>query len=691
MIAKRIPRNKGTSSPARLIRYMVAAQGGLDPKSWRRTADYILDTKTTTTRGERIGSYRVTNCGTDDPAAATVLIEATQAANTRSKSDKTYHLVFSFPPGERPSLDVLHAIEDELCTSIGYGDHHRISAVHTDTDHLHVHVAINKVHPTGLQNIEPYYDKKRLMEACDRLEIQYGLQRTNHGEQGRTERANSLRRQRHGHRVDTGDTGKINARAADIEAQSGIETLTGYVTREVVPALREATSWQEIHIKAAEYGLEIHRRGAGLVIGDPGLPLWTKASTCGRDLSFTALTERLGAFEPAQQRPLRQQRVAKTYVPKPRQYHSSTAALFKQYQQERQNNIMARRDGLAQIRRERAVFNAQLQKWRHIQLMVLNVSAKGAVRKVMQSLIKRQADASRTSHRNAMREQRHIVFARTATPAWMDWLIVQAEKGSPEALSVLRSREKNERRWHDDLLTASRADKAKTVVLKALNPRGRKDGTVVYHSIDGGIVLDRTTHIQAQKTTTGGALIMLELASKKFEGQPLIVEGTSSFQHVVAQLAGLHGLNIRFADLAMDQACQTAVDVKARAKQAAIMNTGKQPSKSQTKSGKDIMSSARSNCAVEKWIKDRNKMRDKISSIDYHRLWTPSDVGKVIYQGHRRMEDGTQVLLLKCGCEILVKPSSSYVVVKAAQWKRGRCVQLDAQGRFIGGGNEVEL
>lgn len=129
MIAKRAPREKGTSDPARLVRYMVAAVGGIDPNTWDRTSDYILDTKESTIKGEKVASYRVTNCGTDDPAAAAVLIQATQASNTKSKTDKTYHLIYSFPPGEKPSLEVLHAIEDELVSSIGFTDHHRVSAV----------------------------------------------------------------------------------------------------------------------------------------------------------------------------------------------------------------------------------------------------------------------------------------------------------------------------------------------------------------------------------------------------------------------------------------------------------------------------------------------------------------------------------------------------------------------------------
>lgn len=53
MIAHRINRERKASSPARLIKYMVAAKGGIDPTSWERTADYILDSANGTTRARR--------------------------------------------------------------------------------------------------------------------------------------------------------------------------------------------------------------------------------------------------------------------------------------------------------------------------------------------------------------------------------------------------------------------------------------------------------------------------------------------------------------------------------------------------------------------------------------------------------------------------------------------------------------
>lgn len=1036
MIAKKVLRRAATSSAARLVRYMVGAKGDIDPNTWARTSDYILDTKEKTAEGEKVASFRVTNCETDDPAAATVLIEAIQDANTRSKADKTYHLVYSFPPGEEPSIEVLHAIEDELCAVLGYSDHQRISAVHKDTDHLHVHVAINKVHPTGLQNIEPYYDAPRLMEACERLEKKYGLERTNHGlsqakqdeinnplevgpahrpelrptrfrqflreayaleitelpeaktlgsmrklsethldsgkksnpsvtEENHNDRDNSIRlkpgqrpeqrsgglrqylresydltlteppeaqtlnglrklsggglddteesasvllpgdarndlqqrgkngadsvrRPGNGDRADDGQNGRPRGVAADIEAESGIETLTGYVAREVAPAMRKASNWQEVHAAAGEHGLEVNARGAGLVIGDPGLPLWTKASSCGRDLSLKALTERLGPFEKNEQQQARKD--GKGYTAKPRQAAPSSAGLFAQYQRERQSSIVKRRTGLDQIKRESEAFSSQLKNWRNTQRMILKVAAKGPTRRLMTSTIKEQADASRAANRKASSERRQKLFEETTTPAWADWLTSQAEKGNAEALEVLRSQEQRARRWQGDLLTAAKADKAKAVVLERLKPKARKDGTMAYHTVDGGMVIDRNTHVQAQKATTGAALVALELSSKRFEGQPLIVEGTPEFRDEVARLAGFHKLAVTFADPAMEEIRRQmagqrdednqnkiglydtlvehgsapyehqegnkrsyfvtlvsetgeertiwGVDLKRAVAasgaevgdlvavehmdaqpvtlpngESAMRNgwqvtvapkekgaAGEKPgpisepagprtgnsfdtlvehghAPYQHKDGKrasyfvtlrddsgnekttwgvrladavaasgvsvgDRVSLSHMDAepvtlpngktalrndwkitaepqgkpkpqptpkpkakpaakpeptadqpseALAQWIKKRNEQRDKISSIDYHRVWNPADAGKASYQGRRKMEDGTEVLLLKRGDELLVKPSGPRVVAKASKWKLGQTVQLDARGRFTERNNGIEI
>lgn len=855
MIAKRVPAPKGQSNVAKLARYIVNAQGGLDPRSWERTADYILDSNSEANeKGEKVGGVRVTNCFSDDPADATQLILATQAKNKTSKKDKTYHLVFSFPPGEEPPLEVLHAIEDELCATIGYADHQRISAVHIDTDHLHVHVAINKVHPTGHQNIEPYYDKKRLMAACERLEVKYGLERTNHGlgenqheqrydrSNGRTagriqlgpeqrpgerdslfraylrkshnlktgkrpeaQTLNGLRNlsgcnmahlsergtlllpnnARHGleqhgekpidglrwagngNRTDAGRSDGIGPTVSTIEAQSGIETLASYVSKNVATAINEAKSWQGVHDALAEHGLEIKPRGAGFVIGDAGLPLWVRASQCGRDLAFKAMTERLGPYEAQQGQNEGKGRKAR-YTPKPVHQHASTAQLFAQYQREKQANLAARKSGFEHLKKENATYLAELRNWSAQQRALLKVSGRGVTRRTMSVTIKNQTAAAREKHKTVIQQKREQLYKSTVMPSWADWLARQAEQGNPDALDVLRSRAEREEKLRGDLLTAKNADRAKAVLLKALKPAARRDGTVSYRTADGGMVIDRKSHVQAQKATTGAALIALTLAAEKFDGQPLIVEGTDQFKKEVAQLAAMHRLNVVFADPVMEEAKQQAaiareaeqpkpaqatgfsslvahgrapyenrpgsresyfvtlesdkgeqhtiwgVDLERAvaesgaelgdkikldhvAAEPVMLPNGQTAQRNQWRVDKAPKEEGRAASAtteppksVTEWIEKRNKSRDKISSIDYHRAWQQTDAGRATYQGRRKMEDGTEVILLKRGDEMLVKPAGPRVVAKASKFKVGQPVVLDARGRFVNTSRAME-
>lgn len=772
MIAKRIPRTKGTSSAARLVRYMVAAQGGIEPESWKRTADYILDTKKTTTQGEKVASYRVTNCDTDDPAQATVEIETTQLMNQRSKADKTYHLVFSFPPGEQPPLEVLHAIEDELCEAIGLADHQRISAVHQDTDHLHVHVAINKVHPTGLQNIEPFYDMPRLMEACERLEIKHGLTRTNHGltegkaydlpkrirldpdrghdsrfreflrqsyylkiaeqpeaetynglrklpgsgvahnqgrysellpgnarhrlQPGRTEQPNGVRRTGDGAGRDGGGRPNVSGLPGDMEAHAGVESLAGYVAREVAPAMRQAATWQELHAALAEHGLQMKQRGAGLVIGDAGLKLWCKASDAGRDLSAKALTDRLGPFERDENQPRPARR---RYTPGPRQTHPASAALFAQYQRERQAAIGGRRHSLAAIRSDTAQQRETLRKWASAQRTIAKVGMRGPARKMFNAALRTQVAAKRAAIAKEAAAKRAGLSGGASLTTWNDWLAARAQGGDVDALAVLRGRAERAEKMRGDLLTAKNAEQAKTVILDSLKAVARKDGAMSYRTADGGLVVDRTTHVQAQQATTGAAFVALTLAAERFESQALDVRGSEQFRRDVAQLAGVHGIAATFADPELEAIRQKAASERAasRPQSAPEAPKGAAPRErpperpSGPQKGREGAAEGAATPAVLAWIDKRNSARSKISSIDYNRLWTDKDAGRATYQGRRRMEDGTEVLLLKRGDEMLVKPSTANVVAKASRWRVGKQVTVNARGRFIDTSKGQEL
>ena len=85
MIAKRIPSPKGGAGFAQLGAYVLNAKMGDDPASWTRLNAYILDAGQ---GGEKVAWSRVSNCQSDDPGWAVKEILATQARNTRSRSDK---------------------------------------------------------------------------------------------------------------------------------------------------------------------------------------------------------------------------------------------------------------------------------------------------------------------------------------------------------------------------------------------------------------------------------------------------------------------------------------------------------------------------------------------------------------------------------------------------------------------------
>jgi hypothetical protein len=206
MISRRPRRPKGSrSSYIRLVRYL------LDPKNTQ----------------ERVGRVTVTNCHSDDATIAALEVVAIQRLNQRSNDDKTYHFLFSFREGERPSPDILLDCEDELCRVLGFAEHQRVSVVHHDTNNLHVHVAVNKIHPARLTIHTPFNDYWVRNRAAERLEAKHNLQRDNHE-----------------HRAPEKDPIGL---AADMERHSGIESFTGWIQRQAADELCRAGSWAELH------------------------------------------------------------------------------------------------------------------------------------------------------------------------------------------------------------------------------------------------------------------------------------------------------------------------------------------------------------------------------------------------------------------------------------------------------------
>jgi hypothetical protein len=298
---------------------------------------------------ELTGHIRLTNCEADDLELATLEVLNTQAMNTRSLADKTYHLIISFRDGEEPDKETLTAIEDRICEGLGFTGHQRVSVVHHDTDNLHVHVAINKIHPSRYTIHEPFHAYRTLAKLCDGIENDFHLQKDNH-----TAR-------------------KVGAenRASDREHHAGIESVLGWVQRECKERMQSAQSWEQLHAVLAENGLHLHPRANGLVItANDGTTI--KASSVARDFSKPRLEQRFGPYESAPQPDVMHNSVRR-YEKRPLTSRADTSALYARYQ-----GVQAQ----VAPSRKRTLEQSRSRKERRIEAAIRSVQLKRAVIKL---------------------------------------------------------------------------------------------------------------------------------------------------------------------------------------------------------------------------------------------------------------------------------------------------------------------
>jgi Relaxase/Mobilisation nuclease domain. len=394
MISKHVPmRSIQKSSMGELVRYITSSQG----------------------KQERVGEVTITNCHSIDPQDAIREMLAVQACNTRTKDDKNYHLLVSFADGERPSADVLRAIEARLCDAMGFGEHQRISAVHHDTDHVHIHIAINKIHPERHTVHTPYYDKLVRSETCQALEREFGLVRVDHA----------------------GRKTAGQGRAADMEHHAGIESLMSWARRECLPRLSAAQTWAYVHQVLREHDLVLRPRGNGLVI-ETAAGLQVKASSIDRTLGKAQLETRLGQFEPGAADAAKATR--SQYQARPIGYQPEANSLFQRYQAEKQSARKNSGAALQQAQAQRAAALDALQRRSSLRRAAIRLMP-AAERRLLYQLASQSTQRERAAIQQTFQRSRHNTGVRHPRLTWADWLRHQAGRGDAQALRALRTRD----------------------------------------------------------------------------------------------------------------------------------------------------------------------------------------------------------------------------------------------------------
>ncbi|HCU5991572.1 TPA: relaxase/mobilization nuclease domain-containing protein [Legionella pneumophila] len=473
---------------------------------------------------ERVGKIRLSNCNSLDPIWAVHEVLATQAKNQRATGDKTYHMLISFAPGENPSAQVLQEIEDTVASSIGFKEHQRISVVHHDTDNLHIHVAINKIHPQTFNMIEPFRAYKTFAEVASKLEIELGLQITNH--QTRKNHSENL--------------------ADDMEHHSGIESLINWMKRHCKEKIEAARNWKEIHSILAEHGLMVRIKANGFVFCNvQGLTV--KASSISRTFSKKNLESKLGSFVPSCSEDHRP--VSNVYHYEPLNKKVLNSELYAKYQYEKSHNKSFVSNKLKQLREARTTLIEKAKKRGRIKraaLKLMNLS-KAQKKYIYQHINKTLLNEIDNIRKNYAKERSQLLDSHQ-NKTWADWLKQKAQGGDQDALMAMRYR--NRKNKHDYTISGLGSSFSSSLNFGQIDSI-TKEGTEIYKK-DNSVIRDNGKEIIISK---GGSIPTLkralEMARQRY-GDCICVNGSLLFKKIILQIVIQYQMPITFADLDLE-------------------------------------------------------------------------------------------------------------------------------------------
>jgi hypothetical protein len=90
---------------------------------------------------------RISNCRAVDIQSCVSEIAALQELAEPTSPAVTAHLIATYPPGQTPSDEQIKSDELAVIDRLGLREYQRISAVHRDSNGVHLHVAVNAVNP----------------------------------------------------------------------------------------------------------------------------------------------------------------------------------------------------------------------------------------------------------------------------------------------------------------------------------------------------------------------------------------------------------------------------------------------------------------------------------------------------------------------------------------------------------------
>lgn len=472
---------------------------------YRALAQYIADTRN---EGEKVLLSWCAGCMAGEDYELSILeVEATQTMNTRSKKEKTYHMVVSFRPEDEALLgpEQFKVIEREFAEALGFSEHQRHCGVHKNTNNIHMHVAYNKIHPEKLTIYEPYRDYFKRDKVCRHLEKRFGLV----VDVEEKEIAEDIT---HNKTIPTPPK-RRNSRTSDYEAHSGQCSFDAWLKdqkAELLDVLKQAKDWPTLHVGLARYGIQLKPRGAGMVIADLSgrgvKQIHIKASALDKSFAKQRLEERFGPYVAVNHNAL--PRPIKQYDAAPLHRGYERGHLYKEYQQ----RVDKRKKSYEQLKQERGEELIRLrQHWAKEQRSA-KTFLRWQARKALLSAARMHQLRQEEELNRSYAEKRRRVREETQCDSWSSFLQAKAMQGDETAVAILRSQKKE--------ITPTRTERVHQDIFRDLTYTVDLRGNVLYTLHDGSMVKDNGQEVFFSIASPVAKEAARKLAMRKF-GQKL--------------------------------------------------------------------------------------------------------------------------------------------------------------------------
>ena len=479
-----------------------------------------------------------------DPKTAAYEMESVAIENVRCKTP-AFHFILSWREMESPTIEQVDEAVKIALNELDLQDCQALWSLQSDTNNMHVHVAVNRVSPETYRAIQPagWWTKKALEKAARKIEFAQGWEVERSGRYEVDENGNITEK-------NARKAPEVSQTARDIEAHTGQQSLERIAKKETALILQTAVSWEDLHKRLAEHGFALERKGNGAVLNCGGT--FVKLSKISRECSFSKLEARLGEFEE------RNENVIVRPIVSPNGLlmlgKSDEETTWKRYNEERKAYLDEKSRALRELKEEQKGDIKELRReYRDICAMIYENDWKGKgrelneVRSVAAFMYQKRRLELREFHDEELNELKSCYLRRF--PSYKQWLADQDSEELyrtyrypgqfvllPEQSGVIRTPAKKDLDLRD--YTARRG--AGSSVLYC-----RGDAlTADFSDMGRRIVLDKR---KLDETSVAAAL---QLANQKWGATR--IDGSEEYKELCVSVAVKHGLKLANPDLAAE-------------------------------------------------------------------------------------------------------------------------------------------